>query len=292
MKVARTIAELKRYRRAVAPGSTTGFVATMGALHAGHASLVARARAACDVCMASIFVNPKQFGPGEDFDEYPRTEDMDLAMLRELGCDLVLLGEVDDLYPDGYCTTVALRGSIVDAAEGARRPGHFAGVTTVVAKLFGIFEPTRAYFGWKDMQQLCVIQRMVRDLSMSVEVIGCEIVREDDGLAMSSRNRYLDREQRADAPRIHRALKHAARAWQGGERSAEALRAIVREDLHGMELEYVEIRSATDFDELVDPVGLGRVCVVARMGSTRLLDNFALDAELGPESVAPESGEA
>ncbi|MCB9890621.1 MAG: pantoate--beta-alanine ligase [Planctomycetes bacterium] len=278
MKIARSQADLRRFRRAFPRGASCGFVPTMGALHAGHGALVARARRENDICAASIFVNPKQFGPGEDFESYPRTEDADLAMLRDLGSDLVLIGTNEDLYPEEFATRVELKGPLVTAAEGARRPTHFAGVTTVVAKLFGLFEPTRAYFGWKDMQQLLVIRRMVDDLSIPVEVVGCEIVREDDGVAMSSRNRYLDREARMRAPKIHEALVLAARAWQGGERRAERLRAMVREHLHGFDLEYVELRSTSSFEELQDPVGPGRILVVARMETTRLLDNYPLDS--------------
>ncbi|HMQ23658.1 MAG TPA: pantoate--beta-alanine ligase, partial [Planctomycetota bacterium] len=289
MKIARTRAELRHLRRAIDRGATCGFVPTMGALHQGHGMLVERARAENDVCAASIFVNPKQFGPGEDFATYPRTEDADLALLRDLGCDLVLIGSSEDFYPPDFATRVELRGHLVSTAEGARRPTHFAGVTTVVAKLFGLFEPTRAYFGWKDMQQLCVIRRMVEDLSMPVDIVGCEIVREADGLAMSSRNRYLDRCERALAPKIHEALITAARAWQGGERRGEKLRGIVREHLHGFDLEYVELRDAASFEELADPVGPGRILVVARMGTTRLLDNVALDVALDVSLDVPLS---
>lgn len=284
MKIVRSCRELKA--STCPAGVSHGFVPTMGALHEGHASLVRRAREENEFCTASIFVNPKQFGPGEDFESYPRTEDTDLALLREIGCDLVLVGSTEDLYPPSFSTRVELKGPIVTAAEGARRPGHFAGVTTVVAKLFGLFEPTRAYFGWKDMQQLCVIRRMVADLSMPVDVVGCEIVRESDGLAMSSRNRYLDRNEREMAPRIYESLRVAARAWQSGERSAERLRAVVREHCGDMDLEYVELRSTEDFSELHDPVGPGRIVIAARMGTTRLLDNFALDAPLEAASEA------
>ena len=280
MIVCRSEAELRRRRAELGVATKSlGFVPTMGALHVGHMALVERARADNELCAVSIFVNPLQFGEGEDLARYPRPEERDLELCREAGVDLVLIGASSDLYPEGFATSVEVGERVTAGGEGAERPGHFRGVTTVVAKLFGIFAPTRAYFGWKDMQQCCVIQRMVRDLSMGVEVVPCEIVREGDGLACSSRNRYLDETERAQAPRLHAALVALREAWRGGEREARRLEANLRESLAGtFGVDYVEFRSELDYqrvDQLAGADGL-RVVVAARLGPVRLLDNLAL----------------
>ncbi|MEZ5988734.1 MAG: pantoate--beta-alanine ligase, partial [Planctomycetota bacterium] len=259
---------------------TLGLVPTMGALHEGHLSLVRRARTENALVAASIFVNPLQFGAGEDFDRYPRTEEEDLAMLEQEGVDLVLLGQAADLYPDGFATTLRIDGPLGAELEAARRPGHFDGVATVVAKLLLMFRPARAYFGWKDFQQCCVVRRLVADLSLPVEVVCCEVVREDDGLALSSRNRYLSAAARAQAPRIHAALAEARAAAEAGERDVERLVALVVERLGPpFELEYVAVRDERDFapvDRLDDDGLRPRILCVAGLEGVRLLDNLPL----------------
>src|SRR5262245_19894789 len=204
----------------------------MGYLHAGHVSLVERARRENARVAASVFVNPTQFGPQEDLARYPRDLERDLALLAEAGCDLVFAPEVAEMYPPGFGSTVD-PGPVAEPLEGARRPGHFRGVATVVAKLFGIVQPDRAYFGEKDAQQLAVIHRLARDLDLAVEVVGCPTVREPDGLALSSRNSYLDVDDRRAAPVLYRALRAARERWLAGERDAEALRGVMGEVLQG-----------------------------------------------------------
>ncbi|HEY5908397.1 MAG TPA: pantoate--beta-alanine ligase, partial [Vicinamibacteria bacterium] len=214
MKVVTTIAEARAWRAAAA--GTVGFVPTMGALHPGHLSLVGRARSECAQLAASVFVNPTQFGPKEDLARYPRDLAADRGLLADAGCDLLFAPEPADIYPAGFDTWVA-PGALGDRFEGERRPGHFRGVCTVVLKLLNVVEPTRAYFGRKDAQQLALIRRMVRDLDLRSEIVPCETVRETDGLAMSSRNAYLTRDERAAAPALKRALDAARAACQAGE---------------------------------------------------------------------------
>jgi len=262
-----------------APGTSHGFVPTMGALHAGHLSLVAAARGQCDFVSVSVFVNPLQFGAGEDLDTYPRDEDGDLGKLREAGVDLVLLGTTADMYPQDFSTSVEVSGVTGDC-EGAIRPGHFRGVTTVVAKLFLLFRPTRAYFGWKDMQQCCVIRRMVADLAFPVQVVPCEVVREPDGLALSSRNAYLGPEDRAKAPRIQAALQEARASFEAGTTTGAALVELVQNRLaDDFDVDYVEIRDEADFARVPDPIDRGRIVVAARIAGVRLLDNLPLVRE-------------
>ncbi len=262
---------------AVFRGADVGFVPTMGALHVGHRSLVERARRENPVCAVSIFVNPLQFDDAADLDLYPRTEKEDLALLESVGVDVVLIGRRDDLYPAGFATAVEV-GRVTAGGEGAHRAGHFRGVTTVVAKLLLMFQARRAYFGWKDMQQCCVIRRMVRDLSIPVEVVPCAIVREADGLASSSRNRRLGPEDRARAPRIFAALGAARDLWRSGTREAAALEGLVRSRLEpDFVVDYVEFRSEDDYALVADPIGRGRIVIAARLGNVRLLDNLAID---------------
>lgn len=261
---------------ALRANASIGFVPTMGALHEGHMSLVHRAREENDVVAASIFVNPLQFDDKGDLDRYPRTIEADVRGLEAAGCNVVLTGAVDDFYPDGFATTVQVT-RVTDGGEGGERPGHFDGVTTVVMKLFGMFEPTRAYFGWKDMQQCCVIRRMVLDLSSPVEVVPCEIVREPDGLACSSRNRLLTEAERGVAPRFHAALTAAREAFARGERQTAALQKLVRERLEDdFVVDYVEIRDELDYGIVRDPVPGGRIVAAVRLGKVRLLDNIPL----------------
>src|SRR5689334_14337109 len=258
MLILTTIAEVRAWR---ARQGSTGFVPTMGFLHAGHVSLVERARRENDAVVASIFVNPTQFGPKEDLAAYPRDFERDKALLEKAGCDAVFAPEVAEMYPKGAATLVDV-GDVSAPLEGERRPGHFRGVATVVLKLFNIVQPTRAYFGQKDAQQLGVIRRVVRDLDVPVEVVGCPTVRESDGLAMSSRNSYLDPAQRQAAPVLHRALQAATRAWEAGERDAEALRRAMRAVLDAEPL------ARTDYVSVADPLSFAEL---ARVDGAALL---------------------
>src|SRR5438270_6782850 len=207
-----------------------GLVPTMGALHAGHRSLIERADAENDMVVVSVFVNPIQFGAGEDLSRYPRPVAADLAMLRELDVDAVYMPNVDDMYPPGSSTRVVV-GGVADPLEGAARPGHFEGVATIVTKLLWTVEPDRAYFGQKDAQQVAVVRRLAADLDTGVEIVTCPTVREPDGLAVSSRNVYLSPDERAQATSLSRALQAAAKAYQAGERDQATLRALMRHEI-------------------------------------------------------------
>lgn len=285
MELVRTRAELAGLR---AVGATTvGLVPTMGALHEGHLSLVRRARAECDQVIVSVFVNPAQFGPEEDFAAYPRDLPGDAELLAAAGADVLWAPTESDIYPPGFATHVVV-DTVTDVLEGARRPGHFAGVTTVVAVLFGVTRPTRAYFGQKDAQQTVVIRRMVDDLALPVQVVVCPTVREADGLAMSSRNAYLTPEERAAAPVLHRALLaavQAAGADPAGD--AEPLRQLVRRTVATeplVELDYASVADPGSLVELttLDPARGALVSLAARLGHTRLIDNVLV--EPGPGS--------
>ena len=272
MNVVRTVAELQRARAALA--GSVGFVPTLGALHAGHASLVNAARDGCESVVASVFVNPTQFGPNEDFTRYPRNEAADLAMLESLGVDLAFLPSVDEMYPPTATTFVDV-GRLGEVLEGAARPGHFRGVATVVTKLFDMVQPDRAYFGQKDGQQSVVVKRLVRDLALPVEIVICPTVREPDGLALSSRNRYLKPEERAQAPALYYALQAASAAAADGERSADKLRALMHDALAPATLgkpDYVSIADAETLEELsvLDRPALASLAV--RFPSARLID--------------------
>ncbi len=264
--------------RAAHPGPL-GLVPTMGYLHEGHLDLVRRARRENAHVVVSIFVNPTQFGPDEDFEKYPRDEVRDLNRLRDAEVDAVYLPSAAEMYPPGFQTYVSVE-DVTQPLEGAARPGHFRGVTTVVLKLFNAIGPDRAYFGKKDAQQLRVIQRMTRDLDLGVEIVPCEIVREPDGLAMSSRNVYLTPEQRAAAPVLKQALEHARNLWNSGMRDAETLRHAVRSQIEGeplAEIDYISLASDTTLKELDGPVaGAALLSLVVRFGHTRLLDNVEL----------------
>ena len=276
-----SIAEMReRVAEGRAAGASVGLVPTMGALHEGHLSLVGRARSENDLVLASIFVNPTQFGPSEDLEKYPRDLARDLALAEEAGVDMVFTPEPDEMYPAGFCTWIDVE-TIGERLCGASRPRHFRGVATVVAKLLDICRPDRAYFGMKDAQQLVVIRRMVADLNMSVEIVGCPTVREPDGLAMSSRNAYLTPEERAQAPALFRALKAAEGAVAGGVREATALKRLMEECLAGAtlaDIEYVEIVGFHDLRPL-DPVeGQCLIALAVRFGETRLIDNTVVCA--------------
>ena len=264
-------------------GARVAFVPTMGALHEGHASLMRTARAAtAGPVVVSIFVNPMQFGPGEDLDRYPRTLDADLEVCAAEGVDVVFAPDVEEMYPGGFShdsvrdgVTVA-PGRLATILDGASRPGHFDGVLTVVAKLFGLVRPDLAVFGQKDYQQLTLVRRMVRDLCMGIEVIGGETVREPDGLALSSRNRYLDAEQRQVAVALSRALRAAQeRAPYGVPAARWAAMAVLKEAAaSGLELDYLALTSPDLGD--APETGEGRILVAARIGTTRLIDNMSI----------------
>ena len=269
--VAGTAAELARLRASL-PGPVA-LVPTMGALHEGHRTLVRAAKERAATVVVSVFVNPTQFGPGEDFDRYPRTWDADLAALAEEGADVVFHPGVEEVYPAGSLGVTVHPGPLGDVLEGAVRPGHFAGVLTVVAKLFGLVRPDLALFGEKDYQQLTLIRAMARELALGVEVVGVPTVREDDGLALSSRNRYLSPEQRATAVALSRALRAGADAGaQGPEAVLAAARAVLATEPDLVQ-DYLEL---TDIDLGPAPTaGPARLLVAARAGTTRLLDNRA-----------------
>ena len=264
--------------RARSQGGEIGFVPTMGYLHDGHASLMRAAAAECSVVAASIFVNPLQFAASEDLTDYPRDLDRDLGLADACGVHHVLVPSVEEMYPTPILTVVTVDG-ITARFEGAARPEHFAGVATVVAKLFSMVCPCRAYFGEKDFQQLAVVRRMAADLSMPVVVVGCPIVRESDGVAMSSRNVYLSASQRAAAPVLHRSLLVAMAAVGGGERSVASVESIVADAIAAeaeSELDYATLVDATTLEPATTIGGDQRLLAAARFGSTRLLDNIAI----------------
>jgi pantoate--beta-alanine ligase len=273
MKLLTTVAEMRAARAELA--GDLGLVPTMGYLHEGHLSLVARSRAENPATAATIFVNPTQFAPSEDLARYPRDLPRDLQLLEAAGVDLVFTPEPAEMYPPGFDATIAI-GGVTEVLEGAIRPGHFAGVATVVAKLFNIVQPARAYFGQKDAQQSVVIKKLVRDLNMPVQVVVAPTVREPDGLALSSRNSYLTPEQRAAAPAIHRALSAARARFDAGERDAEILRQTIRDGLAGFTLDYVSIADADTLRELDRIEGPALASLAARLGATRLIDNLLL----------------
>ncbi len=256
-----------------------GFVPTMGAFHAGHRSLIARARAERDTVVVSIFVNPLQFGPSEDLDRYPRDEDRDLATAEELGVDVVFAPGVDEMYPGGTPEVMVDPGPLGDWLEGASRPGHFRGVATVVAKLFHVVGACAAYVGEKDAQQLAVIRRMVRDLSFPVDVIACPTVRESDGLAMSSRNVYLSPEEREAAGCLFLALSEAAEMVRSGERDAAKLVAVMAREIGATpqaRIGYAAVVDDETFEEVGEIARPARALVAATFGTTRLIDNLLL----------------
>ena len=276
-----TVRDLHALRMAVAGLRTesmrVALVPTMGALHAGHIALIEAARGPGVGVVASIFVNPKQFGANEDLARYPRREAQDARMLAEAGCDLLWMPPVEAMYPDGFATSVSVSG-VSDGFDGAARPGHFDGVATVVAKLFNQVGADRAYFGEKDYQQLAVIRRMVADLDMAIEIVGVPTQREDDGLALSSRNIYLDEDQRAKAVALPRALGVAARAIGRGE-DPERMLTEAKSTLAaaGFDVDYVALADAETLTADPPASRPRRLLAAARMGTTRLIDNIAVD---------------
>lgn len=276
MQILRTVAELRtRVRGWKADGRQVGVVPTMGALHEGHLSLVRAAKRGCDRVIVTVFVNPAQFNNPEDLAKYPRTEAADAALLAEEGVDVLFAPGPDEVYPAGFASQVIVSG-VSAPLEGERRPGHFEGVATVVTKLFGMTQADRAYFGQKDWQQLQVVKRLVADLNIPVEVVGCETIREPDGLAMSSRNVRLDPLSRAQAPALHRILQKAAQALRGGAEVAPVLAQAVAEVKQAgfSDVDYLELRTAAMLEPATSVAQPARLLAAATIGDVRLIDNI------------------
>ena len=280
MKIATTIAEVRaQVREWKQQGLTVGLVPTMGYLHEGHASLVKTSVQQCDRTVASVFLNPTQFGPGEDLETYPRDFEHDCALLTECGCDMVFHPEVSEMYPDGFATFVEVQSEMPRQLCGKTRPIHFRGVCTVVSKLFNIVQPDKAYFGQKDAQQLAVIRHMVSDLNFGIEIVGCPIVREADGLAKSSRNTYLNEQERKAAVVLNQSLQAAEDLYKNGERSAAVLSAAIREKLAAEPLakpDYVEIVDWNTLEPVETIEDSVLMAIAVYIGKTRLIDNRIL----------------
>lgn len=281
MKTLKTIDELNDclsiHREA---GDSIGFVPTMGFLHDGHISLVEAARRDNDVVVMSIFVNPIQFAPNEDFKSYPRDPDHDSVQAGYAGVDVLFMPETEDIYPAGFSTYVNVDGPETTGLDAASRPGHFRGVATVVAKLLNIIRPNRAYFGQKDAQQLMVIRRMAEDLNFPVEIIGCPIVREADGLAMSSRNKYLSAEERNAATVLYKSLTGAARLISQGERSSDKITKAIRDMIETeplADIEYIEVRTSNNSPAPEMISGRDLIAVAVWFGKARLIDNIIVE---------------
>ncbi|SHH77474.1 pantoate--beta-alanine ligase [Sporanaerobacter acetigenes] len=276
MKVISSIEEIKKIKRY---NISIGFVPTMGYLHEGHISLIKKAREENDIVITSIFVNPTQFGPNEDFEKYPRDESRDLQKCEENGCDIVFLPQVDEMYPDSFLTFVQVE-ELGKGLCGKSRPTHFRGVTTVLTKLFNIVKPDRAYFGQKDAQQLVIVKKMVEDLNMDVEIIGCPIVREADGLAISSRNTYLSPEERNDALFLNKSLKLAKNLIENGEKNISIIKNEMKETiLSGNNnsidyIEFVDTKTLNPVSEIKDKV---LIAIAVKVGKTRLIDNIVVE---------------
>jgi len=276
MQVARSTAQMKKLRRECA--GSVGLVPTMGYLHEGHLELARQAKSENVVAVATIFVNPTQFGPGEDFKSYPRDLDRDLALLKQAGTDIVFVPSDKEMYPGGYDTWVEVRG-ITAKLEGKSRPTHFQGVTTVCNKLFNIIEPDRAYFGQKDAQQAIVIQRMVADLNMNLDIVVCPTVRESDGLAMSSRNTYLTMDERTSAVVLYKSLCLAKDMYDRGERDAAVIKQAMNSLISGVaaaKIDYISIADTDTLDEVDMIGGKALVSLAVRLGKPRLIDNIIL----------------
>ncbi|MCL2766230.1 MAG: pantoate--beta-alanine ligase [Peptococcaceae bacterium] len=282
MNIYHTIKEIRQFvREARLSGKTVGFVPTMGYFHDGHLELMRQAKKQCDVVGVSIFVNPTQFGPKEDFAKYPRNMERDAQMSREVGVAAIFNPDVEEMYPEGYCTYVDVE-RITEKLCGLTRPGHFRGVATVVTKLFNIVQPDKAYFGQKDAQQLLVIKRMVRDLDMDLEVVTVATKREADGLAMSSRNIYLNETQRNGALVLSKGLQAAADAVAAGEKDIGVIRELVVKVIKSeplAEIDYVEIFSHPDLTDVKEISGSALLAVAVKMGQTRLIDNIILGVQ-------------
>ena len=280
MKVLRTVQEIQAFSKAAKDaGKSVGLVPTMGALHEGHLTLMRRARQENDVVIASVFVNPTQFGPNEDFDAYPRRFEEDCKKLETVPVDAVFHPEPKEMYPEGYCTYVNVEGDITKKLCGAQRPGHFRGVATVVTKLMNLSRADRAYFGQKDAQQVVVVKRFVSDLNIPTEVVMVPIVREESGLARSSRNQYLSAEEKEAALVLSRSLKKGKAAFDGGEKDVETLKKIVRDEIgteHTAVIDYVDIYSFPALLPITKVEAPALLAIAVKIGKTRLIDNMIL----------------
>ena len=280
MKVLRTIQEIQAFSKAAKDaGKSVGLVPTMGALHEGHLTLMRRARQENDVVIASVFVNPTQFGPNEDFDAYPRRFEEDCKKLETVPVDAVFHPEPKEMYPEGYCTYVNVDGDITKKLCGAQRPGHFRGVATVVTKLMNLSRADRAYFGQKDAQQVVVVKRFVSDLNIPTEVVMVPIVREESGLARSSRNQYLSAEEKEAALVLSRSLKKGKAAFDGGEKDVETLKKIVRDEIETEPtavIDYVDIYSFPELLPIAKIEAPALLAIAVKIGKTRLIDNMIL----------------
>ncbi|HKT51305.1 MAG TPA: pantoate--beta-alanine ligase [Candidatus Angelobacter sp.] len=294
MNILSTAAEMTAYSKAEQrAGHRIGFVPTMGALHEGHLSLVRAARAQCDAVVVSIFVNPTQFGPNEDLAKYPRSFDQDKAMLESGGVDAIFYPSVEEMYPAGATTWVTV-DELSERLDGHSRPGHFRGVTTVVSKLFNIVQPQLAYFGQKDAAQVAIIRKMVRELNFDVQIVVCPIVREGDGLAMSSRNAYLSAQERKQALVLNRSLKRVQSMLEQGEPSAEKLIAASKqiiEEEPEVRLDYFEVVDPDTLEPVTNVANGALIAVAAYVGTTRLIDNLLIGKARKLESTTiPSSG--
>jgi pantoate--beta-alanine ligase len=282
MEIVQRILPMKESsKKARSEGKVIGFVPTMGAIHDGHLSLAREARKMSDVVVVSLFVNPTQFGPTEDFEKYPRDPTRDVELLSNENIDILFMPKVEEIYPPNYQTFVRVKG-LSETMEGITRTGHFEGVTTIVLKLFHIVEPHFAFFGQKDAQQLAIIRRMVKDLNMDVEIVRVPIVRESDGLAMSSRNAYLSPEERKAATVLYRALDHALARIEEGERKTKAILKEMREIISTeplAKLDYLAAVDLVDLKELKTLKGKCLIAVAAYFGNTRLIDNIIVEVE-------------
>jgi len=277
MKVIKTVAEMKTFVKSVKKaGKTIGLVPTMGALHNGHLTLMKAAKEKCDIVIASVFVNPTQFGPNEDFAAYPREFESDCTKLESVGVDAVFHPEASELYPENYTAYVTVDGNITSKLCGAKRPGHFRGVATVVTKLFNITEADHAFFGQKDAQQVVVIKRFVRDLNINVTVEMVPIVRDENGLALSSRNKYLSVAEKEAALVLSASLKAAKEVYTNGEKNVAVLKSLLTKQIQAeplADIDYVEIYSFPDLDEIETVNGQAIMALAVRFGATRLIDN-------------------
>ena len=283
MRVIRSIQEMyKLSESARKEGKIIGFVPTMGYLHEGHLSLIRIARKRCDLLVVSIFVNPTQFGPNEDLNSYPRDFERDSKLCEKEGVDVIFAPSAEEMYPDGYSTWVEVKGPVTEVLCGAFRPGHFRGVTTVVAKLFNIVQPHFAVFGQKDAQQLVVIKKMTRELNFPVEIVAAPTVREKDGLAMSSRNEYLNEKERKVAPKIYQSLILAKNMLLRGERDTEKIKNEMRKFLENAKLikvQYIDIVDADTLEPLKNARGRVMVALAVFLGRARLIDNIIVDLD-------------
>jgi pantoate--beta-alanine ligase len=283
MKVNHTVDTVRSIvKEAKNANKTVGLVPTMGFLHEGHLSLMKRAKEENDLVVVSIFVNPTQFGPNEDLASYPRDLERDMALCASAGVDVIFNPSVEEMYPEGYSTYVNCEGRITATLCGASRSGHFKGVTSVVSKLFNIVSPDRAYFGQKDAQQVAVIEKMVRDLNMDIQIMPCEIVRESDGLALSSRNTYLTKEERQEALVLNQALKLAKNAIEAGERRASVIIEKMKQHVltaPSAEIDYIQVVSARTLEDLEVLEGDVLIAMAVKIGKPRLIDNMRIFVE-------------